>query len=50
MNQILESQQTPHNSPSRASYGVSFANMFDNIDRVITAPHCLELHEYVLQF
>ena len=40
MNQILESQQTPHTSPSRASYGVSFVKILEKTDRVITAPHC----------
>ena len=41
MNQILESQQTPHISPSRVSYGVSIVGMLEKIDRVITAPHCI---------
>ena len=41
MNQILESQQTPHTSPSRASYGVSFVTILEKTDRVITAPHCI---------
>ena len=41
VNQILKSQQTSHISPSRASYGVSFVKIVDNIDRVITAPHCM---------
>ena len=41
MNQILESQQTPHTSPSRASYGVSFVKILEKTDRVITAPHCI---------
>ena len=27
----LYSQQTPHNSPSRASYGVSIAMILENI-------------------
>ena len=40
MNQILESQQTPHTSPSRASYGVSFVKILEKTDHVITAPHC----------
>ena len=41
VNQILESQQTSHISPSRASYGVSFVKILKKIDRVITAPHCI---------
>ena len=43
MNQRLESQQTPHISPSRASYGVSIVRIWEKIDRVITAPHCILL-------
>ena len=34
-------QTTHHTSPSRASYDVSFARILENIDRVITAPHCI---------
>ena len=36
----LNSQKTPHTSPSRASYGVSFLMIWEKIDRVITEPHC----------
>ena len=43
MHEILESQQTPHTSPSRASYGVSIVRILQKIDRVITAPHCMSL-------
>ena len=43
MNQILESQQTPHIAPSRASYGMSILRILDKIDRVIMAPHCTKL-------
>ena len=38
LNQILKSQQKPHTSPSRASYGVSVVGIWEKIDRVITAP------------
>ena len=38
--QILESQETPHLSPSRLSYGVSIVRILQKIDRVITALHC----------
>ena len=38
--QILESQQTPHTSPSRVSYGVSIVRIWEEIDRLITEPHC----------
>ena len=40
INQTLDSQKTPHISPSRASYGVPFVRIFEKIGRVITAPHC----------
>ena len=40
MHHILESQQTPHTSPSRASYGVSIVRIWEKIDCIITAPHC----------
>ena len=40
MNQIFESQQTPHISPSRASYGMPIVRILEKIDCVITAPHC----------
>ena len=43
MKQIFESQETPHTSPSRASYGVSLARLLEKIDRVITAPHCISI-------
>ena len=41
LNQILESQQTPHISPSRASYRVSIMRILEKIDYVITALHCM---------
>ena len=41
MNQTWSSQQTPHSSPSRASYGVSVVGILRKIDRVITAQHCI---------
>ena len=34
-----ETKKTPHSSPWRASYGVSFVNILEEIDRVITAPY-----------
>ena len=48
MNQILESQQTPHTSPLRASYGVSIVRIWDKFDRVITALHCIEMGIWLL--
>ena len=44
INQMLDPQNTPHTSPKRASYGVSFANNCDKIDCVITASHCITHH------
>ena len=41
INKRLNLQKTHHTSPYRASYGVSFVRIFDKIDRVITAPHCI---------
>ena len=43
---ISNSQQTPHTSPSRASYGVSIMIILKKIDRVITASHCI-VHLYM---
>ena len=34
IDQILDPQKTPHTSPSRVSYGVSFVNICEKIDRV----------------
>ena len=44
VNQTSNSQQTSHNSPSQASYGVSSMSILKKIDLVITAPHCIVLH------
>ena len=35
----LNSQKTPHTSPSQASYGVSFWGISEKINCIITAPH-----------
>ena len=40
LNQISNSQQTPHTSPSRASYGVSIVRILEKTDHVIMVPHC----------
>ena len=42
INQMLDPQKTPHTSPLRASYRVSFVNICEKIDRAITAPHCID--------
>ena len=41
LNQIWNTQQTPHTSPQRASYGVYFVRILEKINRVIMAPHCI---------
>ena len=41
VNQILESQETPHISPTHASYGVCIVRIWEKIDSVITATHCI---------
>ena len=38
--QSFNIQNTPHNSPYRVSYGVSFARNSETIDRVIATSHC----------
>ena len=35
--------QSDAGSTKRASYGVSFVNIYDKIDCVITAPYCIWL-------
>ena len=37
----LYSQKTPHISPSQVSYGVSIVRIWDKIDYISTAPHCI---------
>ena len=41
VNQILESQETPHISSLRARYGVPIVRILETIDRVITAPRSM---------
>ena len=41
INQRLYSQQTPHISPSRMSYGVFIVRIWEKTDGVATAPHCI---------
>ena len=38
---MLDPQKTPHTSPLRASYGVSFVNICVKNDHVITGLHCI---------
>ena len=45
-NQRLNPQKTPHTSPSRASYAVSFVTILDKIDCVMTALHCIFIFDH----
>ena len=42
---MLDPQKAPHASPYRASYGVSFVSICEEIDRVITAPPCINTEQ-----
>ena len=47
MDQALNSQKTPHTSPLRASYGMSFVSILMKNDRVIKGFYCsLDLEDY----
>ena len=41
MDQALNSQKTPHTSPLRASYGMSFVSILMKNDRVIKGLYCI---------
>ena len=41
MDQALNSQKTPHTSPLRASYGMSFVSILLKNDRVIKGFYCI---------
>ena len=41
INEALDSQKTPHNSPLWASYGVFFVRILVKINGVTTAPNCV---------
>ena len=41
INHFSKSQKTPHTSPLRARYEVSFMRILENIDHVIMAPQCI---------
>ena len=43
MDQALNSQKTPHTSPLRASYGMSFVSILMKNDRVIKGFYCRTL-------
>ena len=42
MDQALNSQKTPHTSPLRASYGMSFVSILMKNDRVIKGFYCID--------
>ena len=42
INRNLYSQQAPHISPSRASYGLYIVRNLEKFNRVITAPQCIK--------
>ena len=42
MDQALNSQKTPHTSPLRASYGMSFVSILMKNDRVIKGFYCIK--------
>ena len=43
MDQALNSQKTPHTSPLRASYGMSFVSILMKNDRVIKGFYCIRI-------
>ena len=43
MDQALNSQKTPHTSPLRASYGMSFVSILMKNDRFIKGFYCIYL-------
>ena len=47
INQTSNSQQTPHISPTRASYGVYFMRISKKTHRVITAPHYIYIYVHI---
>ena len=53
MDQALNSQNTPHTSPLRASYGMSFVSILMKNDRVIKGFYCIStgrkgIHRYII--
>ena len=48
MDQALNSQKTPHTSPLRASYGMSFVSILMKNDRVIKGFYCITLTKPLL--
>ena len=48
MDQALNSQKTPHTSPLRASYGMSFVSILMKNDRVIKGFYCIYMYIYCM--
>ena len=48
MDQALNSQKTPHTSPLRASYGMSFVSILMKNDRVIKGFYCMSVRQLPL--
>ena len=42
LKQSFNLQKTPHISPWRVSYGLSFVRILEKIDCIIMAPHCIK--------
>ena len=49
MDQALNRQKTPHTSPLRASYGMSFVSILMKNDRIIKGFYCI-LNNILLKF
>ena len=50
MDQALNSQKTPHTSPLRASYGMSFVSILMKNDRVIKGFYCNWMSVYDMDY
>ena len=50
MDQALNSQKTPHTSPLRASYGMSFVSILMKNDRVIKGFYCIIIVRLMVQY
>ena len=48
MDQALNSQKTPHTSPLRASYGMSFVSILMKNDRVIKGFYCTMVFSFYM--
>ena len=48
--ELTKLEKTPHTSPFRASYGVSFMSTSTEIDRVIKGFYCIHISYHILDF